>query len=121
MTIQEIIKGKLEWRAHVKRVKALPSEYQIVYKEIEKYLFKVGPVELNQGLSLLSELLELFEEGAAFGKKVLDVTGNDVAAFCDELVKDSKTYEDMYQDSVDRKVYQAIKKSWEKNEKEGLK
>lgn len=34
MGIQDIIKGKKEWRAHVERVKSLPKDYQIVYKEI---------------------------------------------------------------------------------------
>lgn len=110
MGIQEIIEGKKEWRAHVARVKALPQEYQIVYKEIQKYLFKVGPVELTEGTGLLSGIVDLFEEGAAAGKGVLEVTGSDVAAFCDDLIKDSKTYSDVYRESVDREVYKAIKK-----------
>ena len=102
MSIQDIIEGKKEWRAHVARVKALPQDYQIVYKEIQKYLFKVGPVELNEGTGLLSGIVDLFEEGAVSGKGVLDVTGSDVAAFCDGLIKDSKTYADIYQESVDQ-------------------
>ncbi|MEA4926936.1 MAG: DUF1048 domain-containing protein [Syntrophomonadaceae bacterium] len=84
MRIQDIIKGKKEWRAHVARVKALPQDYQIVYREIQKYLFKVGPVELTDGTGLLSGIVDLFEEGAASGKGVLKVTGSDVAAFCDD-------------------------------------
>ncbi|CAB1244800.1 conserved protein of unknown function [Ruminococcaceae bacterium BL-6] len=99
MSIQEIIEGKKEWRAHVARVKALPQDYQIVYNEIQKYLFKVGPVELADGLTdgtgLLSGIVGLFEEGAAQGKGVLEVTGRDVAAFCDDLIKDSKTNADI--------------------------
>jgi DNA-binding ferritin-like protein (Dps family) len=110
MRIQDIIEGKKEWRAHVARVKALPQDYQIVYKEIQKYLFKVGPTELTEGTSLLSGIVDLFEEGAALGKGVLEVTGHDIAAFCDELIKDSKTYADIYQESIDRKVNKAMKK-----------
>jgi DNA-binding ferritin-like protein (Dps family) len=101
MSIQDIIEGKKEWRAHVARVKALPKDYQIVYKEIQKYYFKVGPVELTAGTGLLAGIVDLFEEGAALGKGVLEVTGTDVAYFCDELIKDSKTYADLYQASVD--------------------
>jgi len=96
------------------RVKALPQDYQIVYKEIQKYLFKVGPVELTEGTGLLSGIVDLFEEGAASGKDVLKVTGSDVAAFCDDLVKDSKTYADIYQGSVNQEVYKAIKKDTDK-------
>ncbi|MCC3372530.1 DUF1048 domain-containing protein [Cohnella sp. REN36] len=114
MRIQDIIQGKKEWRAHVARVKALPQDYQIVYKEMQKYLFKVGPVDLTDGTGLLSGIVDLFEEGAASGKGVLEVTGSDVAAFCDELIKDSKTYADIYQESVNQKVSAAIKKATDK-------
>jgi DNA-binding ferritin-like protein (Dps family) len=41
---------------------------------------------------------------------VLDVTGSNVADFCDDLIKDSKTYFDSYQESVDQKVSKAMKK-----------
>lgn len=103
MSIKKIIEGRKEWRAHVSRVKALPHDYQIVYKEIQKYLFKVGPVELNEGIGPLSEIISFFEEGAIAGKRVLEVTGSDVAAFCDALIEDSKTYADLYQDSLNKK------------------
>jgi DNA-binding ferritin-like protein (Dps family) len=110
MRIQDIIQGKKEWKEHMARVKALPNDFQIVYREIQKYLFKVGPVELTDGIGLLSGIMDLFEEGAALGKGVLEVTGSDVAAFCDDLIKDSKTYADIYQESVDQEVNNAMKK-----------
>lgn len=109
MSIKDIIEGKKEWRAHVARVKALPKDYQIVYKEIQKYLFKVGPVDLAEGTSLLSGIVDLFEEGAALGKGVFEVTGTDVAAFCDDLIKDTKTYADIYQESVEQEFGKAKK------------
>ena len=114
MKIRDLIEGKKKWRAHVARVKALPRDYQIVYKEIQKYLFKVGPVELTEGTGLLSGIIDLFEEGAASGKGVLEVTGKDVAAFCDDLIGDSKTYADLYQESVAQEVNKAMKKVTDK-------
>jgi len=48
------------------------------------------------------------------GKGVLEVTGNDVAAFCDDLIKDSKTYADIYQESVNQEVSKAMKKAIDK-------
>jgi DNA-binding ferritin-like protein (Dps family) len=83
--IQDIIEGKRQWRAHLARVKALPPDYQIVYKEIQRYLFKVG------GGTLLAGIVDFFEEGAAAGKGVLELIGRDVAAFCDDLAMDSHT------------------------------
>jgi len=97
--IQDVIEGKKQWRAHMARVKALPPDYQIVYKEIQRYLFKVGPIDLPAG-PLLSGIVDFFEEGAAADKGVLELIGNDVAAFCDDLVKDSPTYADIAQESI---------------------
>lgn len=114
MRIQDIIEGKKEWREHMERVKALPQDYQIVYKEIQKYLFKVGPVELNEDMSLFFGIIDLFEEGAALEKGVLEVTGSDVAAFCDELIKDSKTYADIHQESVNQEVNKAMNEAMKK-------
>jgi DNA-binding ferritin-like protein (Dps family) len=88
--IQDIIEGKKQWRAHLARVKALPLDYQIVYKEIQRYLFKVGPADVFDG-RLLSGIVDFFEEGVVAGRGVLELIGNDVAAFCDDLVKDSRT------------------------------
>ena len=94
MSIKDSMNGKKEWRVHMARVKALPKDYQIVYKEMQKYLFKVGPVELYRGDALLSGIVDYFEEGAWLGKDVLEVTGSDVAAFLDELIMDSKRSDD---------------------------
>ncbi|MER5546736.1 DUF1048 domain-containing protein [Streptomyces sp. NPDC002589] len=99
MSIQDIIEGKKQWRAHLARVKALPPDYQIVYKEMQKYLFKVGPISLPDG-PLLPGIVDFFEEGVAAGKGVLELIGTDVAAFCDDLIKDFPTYADAYQESI---------------------
>jgi DNA-binding ferritin-like protein (Dps family) len=99
VSIQDIIEGKKQWRTHMARVKALPPDYQIVYKEMQKYLFKVGPIDLADG-QLLPGIVDFFEEGVAAGKGVLELIGPDVAAFCDDLVKDSRTYADVYQQAI---------------------
>ncbi len=79
------------------RVKALPPDYQIVYQEMRRYLLKVGPStcltgSCCQGLSI--------SRGGCGGKGVLELIGNDVAAFCDDLVKDSRTYANIHQESI---------------------
>jgi DNA-binding ferritin-like protein (Dps family) len=97
--IRDVIEGKRQWRAHMARVRALPPDYQIVYKEMQRYFFKVGPVDLLDG-TLLAGILDFFEEGVVAGRGVLELVGDDVAAFCDDLVKDSRTYADVYQESL---------------------
>lgn len=103
MGIQDIIEGKKQWRAHMARVKALPPDYRIVYKEIQRYVFKVGPIDMLDG-PLLAEIIDFFEEGVAADKGVLELIGKDVAAFCDDLIKDSRTYADIYQESIKGKA-----------------
>jgi DNA-binding ferritin-like protein (Dps family) len=102
MGIRDLIEGKKQWRAHMARVKALPPDYQIVYEEIQKYLFKVGPVDLEEG-RLLEGIVDFFEEGAASGKKVLEFIGTDVAAFADGLIKDMRTFADVLQEESSRR------------------
>ena len=57
MGVQGIIEGKRKLRTHMARVRALPPDYQIVYKEIQKYLFKAGPCEVADG-RLLSGIVD---------------------------------------------------------------
>lgn len=82
MGIQDVIEDKKQWRAHMARVNALPPDYRIVYREMQKYLFKVGLLDGQ----LLPGIVDFFAEGAAAGTGVLDLIGDDVAAFCDDLV-----------------------------------
>jgi DNA-binding ferritin-like protein (Dps family) len=102
VSIQEIIEGKKQWRAHLARVKALPPDYRIVYQEMQRYLFKVGPVDLADG-NVLSGIVDFFEEGAGSGTGVTALIGTDVAAFADGLIKDSRTYAEVYQESISDK------------------
>ena len=82
---------KKEWYAMEARAKALPHDYRVVYSEIKRYLWS-GAGPLNSSIGLFRGLLELFEEGVANNKPVLEITGKNVAAFCDELVRGEKTY-----------------------------
>ncbi|WML40133.1 DUF1048 domain-containing protein [Neobacillus sp. OS1-2] len=102
MNIFEKIIGSLddkrEWKELESRAKALPSEYRNAYKAIQKYLWTSGggPTDWKDSSRIFGGILDLFEEGAAEGKKVTALTGEDVASFCDDLVKDEQTWKDKY-------------------------
>ncbi|MDU1846779.1 MAG: DUF1048 domain-containing protein [Niallia nealsonii] len=101
MSLIEKIIGSLddkrEWKAMEKRGKALPSEYRNAYNAIKKYMWTSGGLsDWNDIKRIFGGILDLFEEGAAEGKKVTDLTGADVAAFCDELLKDTTTWMDKH-------------------------
>lgn len=115
MSLKSMIEDKKRWRAHIAWVKKLPRDYQIVYGEIQKYLWKIGPVELGEGdISLLIGILELFEEGAANGQKVLEITGPNVANFADDLVKDMPTFAEKWIDETNETVAKSMQKYTDK-------
>jgi DNA-binding ferritin-like protein (Dps family) len=58
-------------------------------KLIEKFLWNFAAD--SQMIPVLYGIRELFEEGAAEGRPVLDVTGEDVAAFAQGVLAESQT------------------------------
>lgn len=76
------LESKKEYKAFMKKVNSLPNDYEFVFKKIQKYMWNFG---YGFGEEIIN-LYELFEASAAEGKHVLDVTGEDVAAFADELM-----------------------------------
>ncbi|QOR68029.1 DUF1048 domain-containing protein [Cytobacillus suaedae] len=99
------LEDKREWKAMEARAKALPSEYLSAYNAIQQYMWTTsGLTDWKETSRIFGGLIDLFEEGAADGKKVTDLTGEDVAAFCDELVKDTKTWKDKYREKLNDKI-----------------
>lgn len=86
MQLKKQMEEKRAWRAYRARVRALPQDYQVVFREMEKYLFKLSCARGVVYDTVLPGVLALFEENAAAGKGVLRVTGRDVAGFCDALL-----------------------------------
>lgn len=83
------IEQKRAYQENEKRAKSLPVSYAFAYKEIKTYIFATSGL---LSMKPLESLVDLFEEAAANGQYVLDVTGQDVAAFVDELVRGEKSY-----------------------------
>ncbi|MDP3964521.1 MAG: DUF1048 domain-containing protein [bacterium] len=98
---------KKEWRATEARAKKLPHDYLVVYNEIKQYIWRgAGPASID----IFKSLLDLFEESAANGKAVLEITGDNVAAFCDELLRDEKTYFETLRERLNRDIAIKLKK-----------
>ncbi len=106
------IEDKKEWRAMKARAKALPEEYRIVYDEIEQYIFEGGSGILGT-TDPFKRLVDMFEEGAANGKHVLEITGDDVVAFVDEFMRGEEPMED-YREKLRRELNQNIAKKLKK-------
>jgi DNA-binding ferritin-like protein (Dps family) len=102
--LTKILGDKKEWKRMEARADALPSDYQIVYGEIKKYMWRFTAGDGMDIIAILKDLLDLFETGAADGKRALEVTGEDVAGFCDELLRNAKTYTEKWHDKLNRNV-----------------
>jgi DNA-binding ferritin-like protein (Dps family) len=89
-SIRRFIREKREWREHVRRLDALPADYRFTVKQIEKFMWTFAADA--QMVQVLDEILELFEQGAAQGRTVLDVTGDDVAAFCQSVLTEIQAH-----------------------------
>jgi DNA-binding ferritin-like protein (Dps family) len=76
------------YKQMMKRVKALPKDYQYVFRKIKHYMtvHGVGP---DGDLTIFTNLVDLFEASAAEGRQVLEVIGSDVGEFCNELIRTS--------------------------------
>jgi DNA-binding ferritin-like protein (Dps family) len=90
---------KKAYRQNEKRAKALPAEYAAAYKEIKNYLFHTSGILTMEPLGALVDMLE---EAAAEGKHVVDITGSNVAAFADELVRGESSYFDKQRQKLNR-------------------
>jgi DNA-binding ferritin-like protein (Dps family) len=106
-TIIGNVEGKKEWKAMERRAKELPTDYRYAYAEIKRYLWRTSGVST---INPFRVLLHLFEQGAANGKHVLEITGDDVAAFADGLVRGEKSYANDSRAKLQHDVVQRLSK-----------
>ena len=103
------LEGKKEWKALQARAAALPEDYRFVYDEIKSYIWN-GGTELMDPTNVFKRVVDLFEEGAASGKHVLDVTGGDVAGFVEDLARGGRTYLDDQREKLNQAVAKKLGK-----------
>lgn len=98
---------KHQYEQNEARAKALPAEYAAAYKDIKHYIFSTSGI---LSITPLKTLVDILEEAAANGKHVLDITGPDVAAFADELVRGEKSYQDKQRHKLNKSIADKTKK-----------
>ena len=104
---------KLRYKQVVARVKALPEEYRFMYDKIQHYMWNHAGGDGMDMIRVLADLLELFEAGAADGKRVLEVTGSDVAELCDELLGTTKTWAKKWHEALNSDIARRLGKGKE--------
>lgn len=106
--VKRMVKEKKEYRAAMERVKQLPEEYQFVFKKIQEHMWKFTSGAGYDMMAVQYDLLELFEQSVAANKRVLEVTGNDVAAFVEELLRNAKTYTQDWREKLNKEIHQKL-------------
>jgi len=101
---KKIVGDKKEYKQQMARVEMLPRDYQFVYKKIQEYMWNFAAGSGYDMLKIQYELIDLFEAGAAEGKHILEITGEDTAAFCDELLRNAKTYTENWRKKLNRDI-----------------
>lgn len=101
---------KQEYNRQMARVALLPKDYQFVYNKIQNYMWSFAAGSGMDMLQTQYELIDLFESAALQGQHVLEVTGEDVATFCDELMSDNKLWTDNVRKNLNKKVNAKLNK-----------
>lgn len=108
--INKIIGDKKEYKDMMKRVDNLPEEYSYTFKKIQSYMWNYATGDGFDILRVQYDLIDLFEEAAADNRQVLEVTGEDVAGFCDELLSNAKTYTSKLKTKLNEDITKHVKK-----------
>ena len=72
--IKKVVGDKKEYKEYKRRIAALPAEYRQVFQEIEKYAWHFSDHSGANMFNALTDLLDLFEEGAANGTPIKNIT-----------------------------------------------
>lgn len=108
--LKKMIGDKREYREQMTRAEALPEDYKFVFKKIQAYLWSFAGGDGSDMLKTQHELIELFEESAADGRHVLEVTGEDVIGFCDEFFRDTRKWTDTFAKKLNRDLMNKLGK-----------
>ncbi|MFE6648095.1 DUF1048 domain-containing protein [Nocardioides sp. NPDC057772] len=91
--LTRLIGDKKDWKRMEARAAELPADYRTVYGETKSYMWRFTASAGMDIVDILRDILDLFETEAATGRSVIDVTGPDLAAFCDaRLPEQHDTY-----------------------------
>jgi DNA-binding ferritin-like protein (Dps family) len=99
---------KQEWFTQQAQVKQLPEDYQIVFEEVQKYLWQFAGGDGMDMVAGIYDLIDFFEEGAANKVPVLELVGEDVAAFAENALHEMQAK--LWTDSAKQKVNDRVAK-----------
>lgn len=86
-TVYGPIEQKKRYRQYKARVAQLPESYRTAVDALERYSWYFGHGTTEGGLSMLADLADLFEQGAANGTPIRGIVGDDPVEFADAFLR----------------------------------
>ena len=81
------LEDKKRYRAYKARTKALPAGYRSAVQALDRYLLHFGAITRGDTLvTMLEDLVELFEEHAQAGTPVREIVGEDPVEFAETFL-----------------------------------
>ncbi len=106
-SIKKMVNEKCAYKKMKQRAAALSEDYCYVFSKIESYMWN-NCIDSSM-LYVIIGILELFENGERDGLSVSEIVGDDVAAFCDDILKEQgKTWMDKWRDKLNSDVREKL-------------
>ncbi len=81
------IKQKRHYRQYKARTERLPASYHTAIDALERYSWYFGHGTAEGGLSMLEDLADLFEQGAASDTPIREIVGEDPVEFAEAFLQ----------------------------------
>jgi DNA-binding ferritin-like protein (Dps family) len=81
------ISDKRRYRRYQARTRRLPADYRATIGALERYVSYFGPGKADSLLTMLEDLIDLFEESAANGTSLRNVVGEDPVEFAEAFLR----------------------------------
>jgi DNA-binding ferritin-like protein (Dps family) len=81
------LEQKRRYRQYKARVERLPAGYRTAVDALVRYSYYFGHGTAEGGLSMLEDLVDLFEQSAASGTPIREVVGEDPVEFAEAFLR----------------------------------
>jgi DNA-binding ferritin-like protein (Dps family) len=81
------VEQKKRYRQYKARTERLPASYRTAVDALQRYSYYFGHGTAEGGLTMLEDLVELFEQSAASGTPIREVVGEDPVEFADAFIR----------------------------------
>lgn len=85
-TVTGSLEQKQRYRQYRARVEQLPASYRTAVEALQRYSNYFGGGTAEGGVSMLEDLIDLFEQGAASGTPVREIVGEDPVEFAEAFL-----------------------------------